>query len=136
MKVKGETWNTHQWLSNPRCLAVEPHFDQLDIRHSSWVSRGNKLLVRSVGDGLKVQYFDGQISQDRRRQREHHLPPSRRQLRADIPEILVPLGCQSLTLTLDRFFVGHECDYDTSSEPRPSLALRGQDILADCGALR
>jgi hypothetical protein len=24
VKVKGETWNTHQWLSNPRRLAVEP----------------------------------------------------------------------------------------------------------------
>ena len=24
MKVKGETWNTHQWFSNPRRLAVEP----------------------------------------------------------------------------------------------------------------
>ena len=23
MKVKGETWNTHQWFSNPRRLAVE-----------------------------------------------------------------------------------------------------------------
>jgi hypothetical protein len=24
VKVKDETWNTHQWLSNPRRLAVEP----------------------------------------------------------------------------------------------------------------
>jgi hypothetical protein len=24
MKVKDEAWNTHQWLSNPRRLAIEP----------------------------------------------------------------------------------------------------------------
>jgi hypothetical protein len=28
---------------------------------------------------------------------------------SDIPEILVRLGCQPLTLTLDRVIVGHEC---------------------------
>jgi hypothetical protein len=48
----------------------------------------------------------------------------------------VHLDCQPVVLALDRVIVSHECDYDTSRGPRPSLALGGQDILsADCGAL-
>ena len=69
-----------------------------------------KLLVRQFGDGLKVLYFNGQLLQDRGRQREHRLPPSFGQRRAGMPKIVVRLGCQPVTLALDRVFVGHECD--------------------------
>ena len=70
-----------------------------------------KLWVRQFGDGLKVLYFNGQLLQDRGRQREHRLPPSFGQRRAGMPKIVVRLGCQPVTLALDRVFIGHECDY-------------------------
>ena len=65
----------------------------------------DRLQSRRVGDGLEGFYFNCQISQDRRRQREHRLPPSRCQLWADVPKVVVRLGRQSLMLTLGRVFV-------------------------------
>ena len=41
MKVKDETWNTHQWLAKPRRLAVEPN------KHSSTTP------LRPVRSGLR-----------------------------------------------------------------------------------
>ena len=79
-----------------------------------------KLLVRRVGDDLKFLHLNGQVSQDRGRQREHRLPPSRGELRAGMPKVVVRLGCQPVMLVLDRVFVGHECDYDTFRGPRLS----------------
>jgi hypothetical protein len=67
-----------------------------------------KLLVRPIGEVLKVLlFFNGQVLQDRRRQREHCLFPSCRH-GADVPEITARLGCQSFTLALDRATVGHD----------------------------
>jgi hypothetical protein len=102
----------------------------------SWVSRGIELLVRRVGDGLEVLYFNCQVSQDRRRQREHRLPPSRGQLWAGMPKVVARLGCQPVALALDLIFVGHEGDYGAFYGLRLSLAVGGSDILnADRGAL-
>jgi hypothetical protein len=48
---------------------------RLDTCCSSQMSR-MKVLVRRVGDGLKVLDFNSQVLQGRGRQREHRLPPS------------------------------------------------------------
>jgi hypothetical protein len=37
--------------------AIEETFDRLTTPNSSWVSRGIELLVRRIGDGLEVLYF-------------------------------------------------------------------------------
>jgi hypothetical protein len=77
VKVKGETWNTHQWLSNPRCLAIEP---SNAVLHHHCVRCGRDFVSDPSSNG-SYAVFVSAISFDRLQDealRALNLPSSRK----------------------------------------------------------
>jgi len=94
------------------------------------VSRALSCWFARVGDGLEVLYFNCQVSQDRRRQREHCLLSIVLLAPGRYSEVFVRLGCQPLTLTPDRVIVGHAY---RNREERDRLSAVGGPIQGDSG---